>query len=57
MFSVSSVPIAAAMLGSEGYSSPKDYIAYGLAVLIVCSLIALGCGVLLGDAVIPVPTA
>lgn len=57
MFSVSSVPIAAAMLGSEGYSSPKDYIAYGLTVLIVCSLIALGCGVLLGDAVIPVPTA
>ena len=26
MFSVSSVPIAAAMFSSEGYSSPRDYI-------------------------------
>ena len=53
MFSVSSVPVAAAMLGSEGYSSPRDYVLYGLAVLAASSLIALGCGVLLGDLVFP----
>lgn len=53
MFPFSSVPIAAAMVGSEGYSSPRDYIFYGLAVLVVCSLIALGCGALLGDLVFP----
>lgn len=53
MFSVSSVPVAAAMLGSKGYSSPRDYVLYGLAVLAASSLIALGCGVLLGDLVFP----
>lgn len=53
MFPFSSVPILAAMTGSEGYSSPRDYILYGLAVLVVCSLIALGCGLLLGDLVFP----
>lgn len=57
MFPFSSVPIAAAMVGSEGYSSPRDYILYGLAVLVVCSLIALGCGVLLGDMVFPMASA
>lgn len=54
MFPFSSVPIAAAMVGSEGYSSPKDYILYGMAVLMACSLIALCCGALLGDIVFPV---
>lgn len=49
MFSVSSVPIAAAMMGSEGYSKPRDYIGYGFAVLIVSSIIAITCGALLGD--------
>lgn len=53
MFPFSSVPIAAAMTGSEGYSSPRDYILYGLAVLAASSVIALGCGVLLGDIVFP----
>lgn len=57
MFSVSSVPIAAAMLGSEGYSSPRDYILYGLAVLVACAFIALGCGLLLGDMIFPMPAA
>ena len=57
MFSVSSVPIAAAMLGSEGYSSPRDYVLYGAAVLMASSLIALACGVLLGDMVIPMPAS
>ena len=56
MFSVSSVPIAAAMLGSEGYSSPRDYIVYGFSVLIVCSMIALFCGILLGNTIFPMPS-
>ena len=59
VFPFSSVPIAVSMMGAEGYASQKDFILFGLAILVVCSLLAMVMGYAVGDFIFPqfVPAA
>ncbi len=57
MFPFSSPPAAAAIIGSDGYVEPRDFLKFALPMLACAIIVAFLTGVILGDLVFPMTAA
>lgn len=53
MFPFSSMPIAVTMEDSGEFAPPKDFVLYGLAIVIICPIISMIVGSIIGDYIFP----